>query len=432
MVLIVVDQHHAHMAGHAGHPHVLTPSLDRLAESGTRFTNAYSSSPVGSAARASIASGRYLADARARDGKSGSRRRFGWAPALSEAGYRVTAVGDLHAGATSDSGFADQRLTMRGRRAGILGNSYSGGGGMDDAQAIDIGPGESPYSRFDRAVTAAAVGFLHEEARSEPWALMVSLAVPHLPRTVPREFFDRYGERTVTPPIASHHAPGWMESSLEPGCDIGRPFTDEEHDRAYRASLALCTFLDARVGQLLDALDQSGHSDDTLVIYTAGHGASCGIHGAWCRNPFGEESVGVPLLIAGAGVAAGRRVDIPASHVDIAPTILQWAGITPRRRSESPGVSLLDSTRIAGDRTVMARHRGEAGESLMLRMDRMKYIERAGRPPLLFDLQADPDERTNLADDPAARSMLAECADRLRVLTDADGGGQGSRSALVG
>lgn len=431
-MLIVVDQHHRQMAGHAGHPDVLTPSLDRLAASGTRFTSAYSSSPLGAAARASIGSGRYRQSARTRDGASGARRSLGWAHVLTEAGYRVTTVGDLHVGATSDSGFGDQRLSMRGDRAGVVRGSRPPGGGSPEVDtSTDIGPGESPYSRFDRAVAAAAVGFLHEDRRSAPWALMVSFAAPHLPRTVPREFFERYDEDSLTAPDHRHDAAGWVDDGLEPGCGLGGSL--HPAGRARGASLALCSFLDARVGQLLDAVEQSGQANDTLVIYTAGHGGSCGVHGSWCGNALSEEAVGVPLLVAGRGVAPGRRIDAPVSHVDIAPTILEWAGVSPRYRPDGAGASFLDPTRLTvADRAVMAGFGAETGESAMLRVGRMKYVERADRPPQLFDVVADPSELTDLAVDPGSRSTLSECADRLRELRETDGGSQGSRTALVG
>ena len=429
VVLIVVDQQHAQLAGYAGHPDVFTPSLDRLAESGTTFASAYTSSPVGSAARATLASGRYR---RSRDSATGARRSPGWGNALTEAGYRVTAVGDLHVAATSDYGFGDQRLSVRGERAGVVrGNVASGEGSPARDAAIDIGPGESPYSRFDRAVTAAAVGFLHEEARSEPWALMVSLAAPHLPRAVPREFFERYDAPDVR--AAPSLPAGWADDDLKRGCDIGRPFTDEEQARAYQASLALCSFLDAKVGQLLDAVEQSGQAGNTLVIYTAGHGGSPGLHGSWCRNPLGEDAVRVPLLVAGAGIAPGRRVDTPVSHVDIAPTILDWAGVTPRHRPDGSGESLLDTARSAPvDRAVLAAYSGESGQSVMVRTGHMKYVERAGRSPLLFDLAADPHECVDLAGEPGSEPALVKHAGRLRTLWAPDDGVHGSRAALVG
>lgn len=433
-MLIVVDQHHSLLAGHAGHPDVATPALDRLAAAGTRYTSAYSTSPFGSVARASISSGRYRPVARPRDGASGARRIPGWAQALADAGYRVTTVGDLHAGATSDSGFGEQRLSMRGERAGIVrGASAHARNGAGDKGSARIGAGESPYSRFDRAVTAAAVGFLHEDRGSAPWALTVSLAAPHLPRTVPREFFERYDRTSLSAAGHQHEAAGSADHGREPGCSLGRPFSDEEHEVARKASLGLGSFLDAKVGQLLDALDQSGQADDTLVIYTAGHGGSCGIHGAWCTNALSEEAVGVPLLVAGTGVAPGRHIDVPVSHVDIAPTILDWAKVSPRHRLDGAGVSLLDTPRVtAGDRAVMAEFVTDSGQGAMLRKGRMKYVERAGRPPQLFDVVSDPYECADLAGDRGSRGTLAECADRLRELRSADGGTQGSRAALVG
>ena len=432
MVLIVADQHHAQLAGFAGHPDVLTPSLDRLAASGTTFTSAYSSSPVGSTARASIASGRYTSGVR--DAAAGGRRSPGWGNALSEAGYRVTTVGDLHVAATSDTGFGDQRLSVQGDRAGVVRGSVCGNDDfLSDEAPIDIGPGESPYSRFDRAVTAAAVGFLKEEARSEPWALMVSLAAPHLPRSVPREFFERYAVADVRIPSPDDHPAGWAADDIRRGCSLGRAFTDEEHVSAFRAALALGSFLDARVGQLVDALEDTGQASDTLVIYTAGHGGSCGLHGAWCMDGLSEEAVGVPLLVAGPGIEPGGRVGAPVSHVDIAPTILAWTGVSPRRRPDWHGVSLLDRARSGSEeRLVLAASPGEGGPSVMVRTGDHKYVERPGRSPLLFDLATDPHEQVDLAAEHGSRATLAEFAARLRAVGDADGGMAGSRPALVG
>ena len=427
MVLILADQHHAAMVGH---PHVSTPALDRLAASGILFSGAYSTSPVGTVARTGISTGRYPTGRRSPDDRG--RRAHTWAHALSAAGYRVTTVGDLHAGAVGDPGVGDRRLSTE--RAGIVRGhpSTNAKPGESERRAEHIGPGEAPYSRFDRAVTAAAVGFLGEEDRSQPWALTVSLAAPHFPTTVPREFFGRYDDESLKVHIPEvHPTEPWVDEALSRGCPLGGVFSAEDQRRSVRASLALCSFLDSKVGQLLDAVERSGHRDDTLVIYTSGHGASGGAHGPWCRAPLSEEALRVPLLVAGPGIPGGHRVETPVSHVDIAATIRSWAGVASSG-PESPGVSVVDAGRLAADRAVMAEHVSPEGSGAMLRWRRMKYVERPGRRAQLFDLVADPYERFDLASDPDHQNTLAECGERLRALRDTGDGFQGSRPALVG
>jgi len=132
-----------------------------------------------------------------------------------------------------------------------------------------------------------------------------------------------------------------------------------------------------------------------------------------------EESAGVPLILAGPGVPAGKRVDTPVSHVDAFPTILEIAG--EKMPSGYPGFSLLGiSEGFAPDRTVMSEYHGMGSSTgaFAVRVGKWKYVHYAKYGPQLFDLEQDPDETRDLAADPAYAAALEECRLRLYAICD--------------
>jgi choline-sulfatase len=428
ILLIMSDQHNPRMAGCAGNAVVRTPHLDRLAASGTLFASAYCTSPICVPARASIATGRYVHEIGAWDNAApyvGGQPS--WGHHLSRAGYRVTTIGKLHyRDAADDTGFPDQRLAMhiagRGDLRGIAQRPEGRVPTVPGFNAIlDAGPGETDYTRYDRSVTDAAVRFLADDDGDRPFALMVSFVAPHFPLVAPAEFFDLYGDPDLELPPDGLGA--WDHPAVHvfrKSFGIDRRFSEHERRRALRAYLALCSFMDANVGAVLAALDSSGHIDDTLVMYTSDHGESAGAHGLWFKHLMNEESVRVPLLLAGPGITHDV-INTPVSHIDLVPTLLAAAQIEPRDSEELPGISLLDHDALeASDRAVFAEYHanGSVAASFMLRRDRYKYIEYVGERPQLFDLDADPGEMSDLSRHPDSIGVVADCATRLRRICD--------------
>jgi choline-sulfatase len=430
VLLIVSDQHNKRMTGRGGHPLVKTPVLDALAERGTVFESAYCTSPICVPSRASMATGRYVHDLGTWDNAApytGSVRS--WGHALVDAGYRVTTVGKLHyRSSEDDTGFPDQRLAMHVHGGGDLrgvslrpeGRVPDGDGGLRNLR--NVGVGETRYTRFDRAVAATASDFLREETQEGPWALMVSFVSPHFPLIAPEPFFASIDPNEISLPEPDSGA--WDHpavTSFQRAFGLTRQLTDAEQRSALHAYLALCGFLDSQVGEVLQALEDSGQSEDTLVVYTSDHGESAGAHGLWFKHLMNEESVGVPFFVAGPGIAEGEAIDSPVSHIDLLPTILEWAGISDISAQSSPGVSLLDTASLtSASRPVMAEYHanGSTGASFMLRHGRFKYIEYVDAPPQLFDLVADPNEMYDLARDESNTAILVECAERLRTICD--------------
>lgn len=428
ILLIMSDQHNPKMAGYAGSAVAGTPHLDRLAGRGTSFASAYCTSPICVPARASIATGRYVHEIDAWDNATpyiGDRPS--WGHHLGRAGYRVTTIGKLHYRDTADdTGFPDQRLAMHvAGRGDLLGIAQRPEGRVPTVPGfraiLDAGPGETDYTRYDRSVTDTAVRFLDQETDDRPWALMVSFVAPHFPLIAPHEFFEQYSDLDLDLPSDTLGA--WDHPAVNvfrEAFGIERQFSTSERRRALQAYLGLCSFMDANVGAVLAALDRSGHSDDTLVMYTSDHGESAGAHGLWLKHLMNEESVRVPLLLAGPEISH-EMIDTPVSHIDLVPTLLA-AAQTERSDSELlPGISLLDrGTLAASDRGVLAEYHanGSVAASFMLRHAGYKYIEYVGERPQLFDLDADPAEMFDLSLHPDRAGVVAEYARRLRQICD--------------
>jgi len=433
VLFVMADQHNRRYAGCYGHPIVRTPNLDRLAARGTRFENAYCTSPICVPARASIATGRYVHQIGAWDNAFPYTGAYpSWGHRLIAKGYRVTTVGKLHYRSPSDdTGFPDQRLPMHVSEG--IGDLFSlirdrtiprpELGGL----LAKAGPGESSYTRYDESIASEAVRYLREETNGDqPWALFVSFASPHHPLIAPPEYLAWYADADAIMPqdYALDARPTHpVLQELRRGLGIDSQLDDATVRRAVIAYYALCSFMDAQVGKVLAALEERGLAEDTLILYTSDHGDTVGEHGLWWKHTMYEGSAGVPMIVAGPGVPMGRVATTNTSHVDAFPTILDAAGVMPSPAdADLPGRSLLRLARAAQrePRVVFGEYHaiGSITGYFMIRDDRYKYVEYVGYEPQLFDLEDDPDERVDLADDPRYAVMRDQCRAELRAICD--------------
>src|SRR6266404_1279836 len=189
LLFLMSDEHNRALSGCYGHSVVRTPNIDALAARGVRFTRAYCNSPICVAARASLAAGRYVHELRTWDNSAPYRGNFAsWGHRLVAAGHKVSTIGKLHFRSTEDdTGYPDQRLAMHVEEG--TGDLYALLRTTGDlprrpkvrTRVTDAQVGESEYSRYDRAVAAAAEDWLRTEAKAtaKPWVLFVSFATPH-------------------------------------------------------------------------------------------------------------------------------------------------------------------------------------------------------------------------------------------------------------
>lgn len=410
LLIVMADEHAREGLGCYGHPAIQTPNLDKLAARGTRFTRAYTPSPVCVPARAAFATGRYVSQTRCWSNAQPYHGQIpSWGHRLIDAGHEVVSVGKLHYRSTADdNGFFREIVPLHCRNGvgwvqGLLRRQHHV---FDTAHfAEEIGPGEDPYSEYDRNVCAKAVDWLREDGaakRDKPWMLFVSFLRPHYPLTCPREYYDLYPLDRIEPPRFDGRAIEYANpvmAAFRAYYDYDDHFDARSRTVARASYYGLCSFVDALVGELLAALEQSGRADDTTVLYTSDHGELIGAHGLWTKMTMHEESAGIPLIMAGAGVPSGV-CDTPASLIDIYPTVLEAASLTPSAEDKAlPGRSLFALARKPNpERPIFSEfHDGGAITGFfMLRLGRWKYIHYPGFAPQLFDLDSDPQERHDL------------------------------------
>jgi len=438
LLIIMSDQHTRGIMGCYGHPVARTPNLDALAARGTRFTACWTPSPVCIPARAAFATGSYIHrigfwdNADPYDGSVQS-----WHHRLRAAGHRVVSIGKLHFRSDHDDcGFSESIVPMqvvegKGDLLGLIRDDLPVRGAAYKMARM-AGPGESPYTQYDREIAARAQIWLREEAskhRDRPWVLFVSFVAPHYPLTAPPEHFYRYFDDPALPLprlYATHERPDHpFVRDYAAAFNFDDYFeTPNDVRRAVAGYFGLCSFMDEQAGKVIDALEASGLAADTRIIYTSDHGDAVGKRGLWGKSTLYEETAGVPLIVAGDGIPQGRAVDTVCSLIDVHPFIIDCVGAggtggAGTIDADHPGVSI---ARLANgerpDRTVLSEYHGMGSTTgaFAIRHGPFKYVHYVKYRPQLFDLARDPDEAQDLAADPGHRGILAKCEARLRAL----------------
>lgn len=435
LLIVLSDEHNARFLGCRGHGVVKTPVLDRLAARGTVFRAAYCNSPICVPSRASLATGRYVHDggywdnAAPYDGSIPS-----WGHRLRQQGHAAVSVGKLHYRSSSDDNGFDPELSPLhvangvGDLLGLIRDDMAPRAGSAKL-AEKVGRGETDYTAYDRLVTAEAERWLAQAANEagKPWTLFVSFVAPHFPLVAPDEFYDLYQDVEIDPRQFSDGL-GQPEhpyyQAMLHNIDFDDHFDAETREKAIRGYLGLCSFMDHNLGRLLTALETAGLTETTRVIYASDHGEALGKRGFWGKSTMFEESVAVPLIMAGPDIEAGLTVDRPVSLVDLYPTVLDCVGASSHPDdSDLPGTSLFEvANGQVGDRSVFSEYHaaGSITASFMLRRGRYKLVYFVGMEHELFDLEADPHETTNLAPDPAHSAVMADMIAELSRIVDPD------------
>lgn len=384
---------------------VKTPNIDALAAGGTRFSAAYTPSPMCVPTRAAIATGRYVheigtwSSAEPYDGTPPS-----WGHRVQKGGGDCVSFGKLHyRSGVHDTGFDQQFEPIHvpngvGWLVGLLRKPMAEYGATAEMAEM-IGEGDTDYHAFDQRVTTAACEWLAAPDRQNtPWAAMVSWMSPHYPLMAPPQYQALYDSRefeSEAEDVPDHPVLEQMATFF----DHDPHFTPQTRGIARSSYYALCTFLDEQVGKVLAQLDAAGLLDDTLILFTSDHGDMLGEKGMWTKQVMYDSSARVPLILRGPGVAAGALREDPVSLIDLAPTICATMGQSVRGFS---GKDLRDEP--LGDRTVLSEYHdgGSPVGITMVRWNdgehRWKYVHYAeGNPAQLFDLATDPDEHLDLS-----------------------------------
>lgn len=438
ILLLMADQLSPAFLPFHGHPVVKTPALSRLADEGVVFDAAYCNFPICAPSRYSMLAGRLP---HAMDAFDNASEFAAGTPTLAHylaaAGYHGILAGKMHfVGPDQLHGYAE-RLTTDIYPAEFLwvpdwskGPAGSKPTGVGMTHVVDAGPSlRNMQIDYDEEVEHAAVQKLYDLARAggeRPFFMTVSFTHPHPPFVAPQAHWDRYDAREIDAPRVAEipyeqldpHSQ-WLH--LAHGQDR-HTVTPAHVRRARHAYYAMASYVDEKIGRVLQALEATGLARDTLVVFCADHGEMLGERGMWFKQTFFEPSVRVPLVVRWPGVAAPGRRAAPCSLVDLLPTLLDAAaaGGAPSVEPVDPldGRSLLPVLRgeaegHGGDVIAEYSSEGVIAPSRMVRRGPWKLVHTLGLPPLLFDLVRDPLELANVAGRPETAAVQAELTERL-------------------
>jgi choline-sulfatase len=416
LLLIMADQLAAAWLPAYGHPVVQTPALDELAAGAAVFESAYCASPLCAPSRAALLTGRLASRVGVYDNAAELCASVPTiAHRLRAEGYATCLAGKMHfVGPDQLHGF-EERLTTDIYPADL---DWTPDWRLEPGQRLPwyhtmesvLRPGVCEASMqmdYDDEVAFSSARKLLDLARRRPRApffLCVSFTHPHDPWEVHARHWDRYDRAAIDlPRSAVATDPHSRRLRAMYGADGAEP--DEEQVRMARHGYyAAVSYMDERIGDVLDALRVSGLEDDTIVVFTSDHGEMLGERGLWYKMSFFEPSVRVPLIVRAPGRLAPGRVADPVSQLDVVPTLLELAGVNGD--GDLDGVSLL---RGAAGRDVLSEYlaEGVTAPAVMIRRGAHKYVWCEGDPEQLYDLEADPAELTNLAADPAHAALCA-------------------------
>ncbi len=438
IVLIMADQLAPHFIGAYGHKTAITPHMDALAARGTRFDSAYCNSPLCAPSRMSFMSGQQISRIAGYDNASEFRASVPtFAHYLKSLGYHTGLSGKMHfVGPDQKHGFQDRVTTdiypadfawtpNWDRHAERIDKWYHN---METVQ--ESGVAVATYQTdYDDEVGFAARRWLIDRGRDRgagsetPFALVASFIHPHDPYVAKPEYWDMYEDADIempayVPPLEEldPHARRVMDATEA----SYKTLTDDEIRAARRAYLANVTYFDSKVGELVKTIEEMGEIDNTIFVITADHGDMLGERGLWFKMTFFEQSVRVPLIMAGPGIKPGAASNA-CSLVDLLPTFLEIGGGTTEMLADPiDGRSLMPLARGEDDPIdeAIAEYCAEMTPApiFMIRRGAFKYIHCDFDPPQLFDVANDPLEKVNLAEDPAhaeiAAKFAAEIAER--------------------
>ena len=422
VLLIMSDDLGARFGGY-GFPEVRTPNLDRLAREGVLFERAYTQFPQCAQSRASFLTSRRPNETRVFDLKTNFRVALPDVVTLPQyfrqQGYFAGRVGKIfHQGVPNDIGTSGpddavswtQVVNPRGRdkEAELAGRLVNLSPGIPYGAAWAYLEDDGPDSEQTDGIIAAETVKMLEGRKDGPFFIAAGFYRPHVPDVAPKAYFDLYPLdkiRLESMPSEEDPVRPLVTSNIWPA-NLGAP--EAERRKMMQAYYASTTFMDAQVGQVLDALDRLGLKDNTIVVFMSDHGYQLGEHGQWQKNTLWEQSVRTPLIIRapgarGAGIASPRPVEL----LDLYPTLVDLTGLPAK--SDLQGASLrplLDAPRRGWNRPAYSQVQG----GRTVRTDRWRYTEwEAGRLGVsLYDMEADPQELKNLARDPKHATIVAK------------------------
>jgi choline-sulfatase len=433
ILILMADQLSPGFLPAYGNEQVQAPTIERLAREGVVFDSAYCASPLCAPSRYAFMTGQLPSTIGAFDNACPLASAVPtFAHYLRDAGYRTILSGKMHfCGAEQLHGF-EERLTtdiypadfgwtpdwlQPEQRQEWYHNmrSVTQAGQCVRTNQLD----------FDDEVVFTTRQKLYDLARepdTRPFCLVASLTHPHDPYAIPAAYWDRYQDDAIAPVRVSQaevdddpHSRRIRAMCMADGVAV----TAEQTLRARQAYFGAISYVDDQFAAILQVLAETGQAQDTIVIVVSDHGEMLGERGLWYKMTFFEGAARVPLIVHAPGRFPAHRVSASVSLVDLLPTLVELAGITPLQGEALAGQSLLPHLHNQpGHDQAIAEYLAEGALAplVMIRRGDYKFVHSPTDPDQLYDLAHDPDERVNLAQHhdylPLREAFLAEVAAR--------------------
>lgn len=407
IVFILSDDHRYDFSGFAGHPYVETPNLDRLAAEGVTFNRAYVTTSLCSPSRASFLTGttpyRHGVWNNFTPWSEQNRTFFEY---FKMAGYRTGFIGKWHmpGGELPEIAGLDHFVSF---------TNMMGQGQYEWNPMIANGVEEESRTRYIATeLTDRALAWLGEDT-SSPFVLYLAHKSVHGPFTPDRQDQGRYDAKLAGVPNESHL---WSHQSRAQYTH-GTPYALDSSIKRYAESVYS---MDREIGRVLDALQKMNLEENTVVIYTSDNGYLWGEHQLVDKRWAYEESIRVPLIVRwpGSQVSAGSTLHQIVANIDIAPTLLDLAGISPPDYMEGESLLLLLEAADTEWRdeflySYIFEPPWPTPTSAALVTERYKLIKTEWKGYELYDLQDDPREQENLTDDAQVQNIKRDLIGRL-------------------
>ncbi len=451
VVIIMDDQHRFDFTGYMGHPIIKTPNLDKLAQEGVAFENAYCVSPISVPSRTSIFTGKYVhRTGKVFNDKELRTDEWTFVEPLKAKGYKIGIAGKNHC-------FTDKYLKTNfdyweetghwGRKHGTITETdkkvndyfdHDPRPGFETSKNMLEGliPGPMPFPQEQcptYRIAEDGIQFL-EQNKEKPFMLYFSFGDPHWPTVVPEPYYSMYNPKDVIMPHADYD---WKTAPFKHFVQtqaVGiNNYTDAEKRRVIATYYGQITFVDHAIGMFLDKLKSLGLDKNTIVVFMSDHGDWGGNYGIIAKTGgFQETLIRVPMIVKIPGMTDHKRVKAQVSNIDVLPTIFDYIGIPfPRNVQGKSFLKVLNGEKTehrdvifaevgdaktpppAMDRKTfeevrLKREKEEGmfwfidyttkGRSVMIRRDNWKYVFNTGFVNELYDLKNDPYEMNNLID----------------------------------
>ena len=404
-----------------GHPQARTPNIDRLATSGTLFVNAHCQAPLCNPSRASLMTGLRPSTTGIYALRPGIRdvamlkdhvtlpEYFG------SQGYFTFTCGKVYHDGSIAPKDRPREFSVWGPAPGMPLPRQKFVHTPVDIRAMDWGMfPERDQDQADWKICDAAIAQLKTVPADKPFFVACGFRLPHVPCFATKQWFDLFPEDgIIVPDVRPDERQGvpffaWYLHWKLPEPRLSWLRKEHQWKPLVRAYLASTSFMDSQVGRLLDALQASGRADNTIIVLWSDNGWHLGEKLITGKNSLWERSTHVPLIFAGPGIARGARCTRPAELLDMYPTLVELCGLPARPGLEGHSVvpQLKDPRAPRQWPAITTANQGNH----TVRSEQWRYIRYADGSEELYDRDADPDERKNLAADPKYAEVIREQA----------------------